>query len=72
MDSLVTGSTGDQGFPLAGYPHLYPEGSFGLPFTAEVLQGSKVMDFDGFLCTAEFTRLRQQPRFECTSGPPNP
>jgi len=33
MDGQVTGSAGYQGFPLAGRPHWYPEGSFGLSFT---------------------------------------
>lgn len=46
VDRLVTVVTGDQRFPLACCHHLYPEGAFGLPLTAEVPERAQMMDFN--------------------------
>jgi len=49
MDCLVTVVAGDQRFPLACCHHLDPEGSFGLPLTAQVLECAQMMDFNAAL-----------------------
>jgi hypothetical protein len=49
MDCLMTVMARHQRFPLASGHHLDPEGACGLPLTAEVLECTQVMDFDGVL-----------------------